>query len=241
MKTINLIAFLLLLFSCNKTSSDEQEEETEDLPVFSGTFKSTNKLTVPLPVMYIKNQKITDQGIIRPYLDRHALEFYFFLDVTEKAFAPSEGIELHFDGTNKFRYRAVGLVPRDTVSTIVSVDDGKLVLQLDSIDKVRLPITSSCYEKARLVEEIKNYSSCTMPNGGYQYCDYSLQFPLNRNGDNLELPYLSYSVTQGLSGTVICTFGTVSMWNNISATLVNDLKTGDTVVTQLNTMLFVKQ
>jgi hypothetical protein len=221
-----LPAIVLICFTyCKKTTSSA---------TFTGAWKTSNTKTFDDLILWTSFGKITDQNIIRSYLQRNPSE-YFSLNKTPET----------LDGSATFRFEDNYAITRidgktDTVEYLEK-NNQFTILRYEVNAFITLP-TNTC---ERLIDSVLFYPSTTTcqqlpPVGGFPggyKCTLPQYYPIEINGDQLQLAVFSYQIRSVFKNDLgqtsfECSTAASNIANIISPNLNEMLKANDTIVTQ---------
>ncbi|ACU64262.1 hypothetical protein [Chitinophaga pinensis] len=236
-KLLALICCALILCACKKDKSEL---------IVSGTYESSNKIELSTVVLYSKNMKITDTAFIKAFIERQNMSLPLF-NLTGSTGQLDYGISINYvnDDSVTVRYSGSRNYQATKKGTLVSVNDDIVLFREKDSSAIQNYTGGElgCNNVPLLVRKYAPTSYCyTVPcsSGFCTICKTAQQFTLERVGNDLTLPLISYVFTTAVDRNDC----QVAQWNIqdiFNPDVLNTIHTQDTLVVQTGRVRFIKK
>lgn len=239
MKHSYLLASSLLLFSaCGKDDAPELS-----LP---GEYRAENRIVATAINMYTSNGQVNNNTLIDKFIRRHQVGSYFSrIDVPVPA---GNSLTLSISSDNKATF--VSMAPNDPRSPDIlkaeilsRLQDHFVLAEFDSVNLASSVSSDRCEQLSRnMMLELPNKRCRALPpvTGFSQQCRYRPTSVLLVKDGNLRLPFFSWLI-KNQQGLGYCSNAYNGVRNIFNTTVLNQLRTGDTIVVQVREVPFIKQ
>lgn len=230
MRYICLYVFFFILLSCNKNKGVDIE---------SGKYIPEQYGQIESAVLYTKGFSTSNIDFISGYLRRKGQADHFILDRTSVPVQIDPDFYIRFFPDDKVE---TGAFPGFLKAEIVLKSKSHYVVA--SVDSIPyLPFfndNSQCRKVAERVLKVKPALACAnnypLPGpGGFPIgstCKFRQMFSLIFKGNNVYLPFMTYSISSSASGSVFCNYYEGNLINTFDEEVLNILGTTDTLVVQ---------
>jgi hypothetical protein len=239
MKHSYLLAASLLLFSaCGK-----DDEPELNLP---GEYQAENRIAATSINMYTSNGQVNNTGLIDKFIRRNRVEDYF--SRTDVAIPSGNTLTLSIDSNNKATFVSTASSPQrtDTLKAeIISRSQDHLALaEFDSISTFTSTQSNRCGDLSQSMAQVQPSKRCRpvafSAGTTSQVCRYRPASALLIKDGGLRLPFLSCMIVNRQGGNN-CGNGYSGVRNMFNTAVLNQLRTGDTIVVQVREVPFIKQ
>jgi hypothetical protein len=236
-KLLTLICCTLILNACKKDKSQL---------IVSGSYESSNKLELSAVVLYSKNTKITDPAFIKAFIERQNMSLPLF-NLTGSTGQLDYGISIDYVNDDSVTVRYSG--SRDYLATkkgtLVRVNDDIVLFREKDSSAIQYYTGGElgCNNVPLLVRKYAPTPYCytiACSSGFCTLCKTAQQFTLERAGNDLSLPLISYIFTTAVDRNG-CQIGQWNIQDMFNPDVLNTIHTEDTLVVQTGRVRFIKK